>query len=81
MLDFTAADNDEDSPLLSKPVGLCAQCNKEGSEVSLSTGELIVIDTFRKRQESRMVQQSVQHLKRVRCLSLSDVFNRGSCSV
>ena len=55
MLKSTAADNSEDSPSLSKPVGLCAQCNKEGSEVSLSTGELVVIDTFRKRQGSRVI--------------------------
>ena len=81
MLNLTAADNSEDLPLLSKPVSLHAQCDEEGSEASLSTGELMVIDTFRKRQKSRVVQQSVQHLKRVRCLPLSDIFNRSSCPV
>ena len=49
MLKLTAADNSEDSPLLGKPVSLYAQCNKEGSEALSSTGELMVVDTFRKR--------------------------------
>ena len=59
MLELTAADNSEDLPLLSKPVDLYAQCNKEGSEASLLTDELIVVNTFRKRQKSRVVQQFV----------------------
>ena len=45
MLKFTAADNSEDSPLLSKPVSLYVQCNKEGSEASLLTDELVMINT------------------------------------
>ena len=81
MLEPTAADNSEDLPSLSKPVGFHAQCNGEGSGASLSTGELVVINTFRKRWGSRVIQQSVQRLKRVRHLPSSDVFNRGSCPV
>ena len=49
MLKSTAADNSEDLPLLDKPVSLYAQCDEEGSEVSLLTGELVVVNTFRKR--------------------------------
>ena len=49
MLKLTAADNSEDLFLLSKPVDLHAQYNEEGSEMSLLTGKLVVIDTFRKR--------------------------------
>ena len=49
MLELTAVDNSGDPPPLSKPVSLHAQCNEEGSEVSLSTGELVVVDTSRKR--------------------------------
>ena len=49
MLDLTAADNDEDSSLLSKSVKLCVQCNEEGSGASLLTGKLVVINIFRKR--------------------------------
>ena len=45
-------DNSEDLPSLSKPVSLCAQCNEEGSEALLLTGELMVVDTSRKRQRS-----------------------------
>ena len=56
MHDLTATDNSGDLPLLSKPVDLCAQCNKEGSGALLSTGELMVVNTFRKRQGSRVVQ-------------------------
>ena len=59
MLDLTAADNSEDSSLLDKPVSLYTQCDKEGSEASSLTSELVVVDTFRKRWGSRMVQQSV----------------------
>ena len=81
MLKSTAADNSEDSSLLNKSVNLYAQCDEEGSEVLSSTDELVVINIFRKRQKSRMIQQSVQCLKRVRCLSLSNIFNRGFCSV
>ena len=56
MLNLTAADNSEDPPLLSKPVSLYAQCDEEGSEVSSSTDELMVVNTFRKRQRSRVIQ-------------------------
>ena len=41
----------------------------------------MVIDTSRKRQGSRVVQQSVWRLKRTRRLPLSDVSDRGSCPV
>ena len=75
------ADNSGDLLLLSKPVGLCVQCDEEGSGASSSTGELIVVNTSRKRQGSRVVQQSVQRLKRARCLPLSDISDRGSCPV
>ena len=81
MLDLMAVNNSEDLPLLSKPVDLCAQCDEKGSGALLSTGELIVINTFRKRWGSRVVQQSVQCLKRARHLPLSDVSDRGSCPV
>ena len=49
MLKLTAVDNNEDSPLLSKPVSLHTQCNEENSKMSLLTDKLVVIDTFRKR--------------------------------
>ena len=49
MLKSTAVDNSEDSSLLSKSVSLYTQCNKKDSEVLLLTGELVMIDTFRKR--------------------------------
>ena len=81
MLNPTAADNGGDLPPSGKPVGLHAQCNEEGSGASSSTGELVVVNTSRKRQESRVVQQSVQRSKRTRCLPSSDVFNRSSCPV
>ena len=81
MLKPTAADNGGDLPLLSKPVGLCAQCDEEGSGASLSTGELVVVNTSRKRWGSRVVQRSVQRLKRARRLPSSDVSDRGSCPV
>ena len=55
MLKFTAVDNSEDSPLLSKSVSLYTQCNEEGFKALLSTDELIVVDTFRKRQKSRVI--------------------------
>ena len=49
MLEPTATDNSEDLSSLSKPVDLYAQCNEEGSEVSSLTGELVMVNTFRKR--------------------------------
>ena len=64
MLNLTAADNSEDLSLTSKSVNLQAQCDEEKTE-SLLTDELIVINTFRKRQRNRVVNISAQHLKRV----------------
>ena len=68
MLNSTAADNDEDLSLLSKPVDLYAQCNEKGSEVLLLTGELVVVDTFRKKRSSEALSRPAQCLKRVQHL-------------
>ena len=59
---------------MSKSVNLQAQCNKKESELLL-TDELVMINTFRKRQRNRVVRKLSQCLKRVWCLSLSDIFN------
>ena len=64
MLNLIAADNSEDLSLISKSVDLQAQCNEEKTESSL-TDELIVINTFKKRQRNRVMNISAQHLKRV----------------
>ena len=78
MLDLTAADNGGDSPSLGKPVSLHAQCDKEGSGASSSTGELVVINTFRKRRSSKALSRPAQHLKRAQCLPQGNTSDAGS---
>ena len=73
--------NSEDSSSMSKFINLQAQYDKKRSE-SLSTDELMMIDTFRKRWENRVVRKLSQCLKKAQHLSLSDIFNAENlCSV
>ena len=54
MLDLMTADNSEDLSLTGKSVNLQAQCDKEKAGSSL-TDELMMINTFRKRQRNRVM--------------------------
>ena len=66
---------------MSKSVNLQAQCNEERAE-SLLINELMMINIFRKRQRNEVINISAQCLKRVWCLSQSNVFNAENiCSV
>ena len=81
MLKLTAVNNSEDLSLTDKSVNLQAQCDEKRFESSL-TDELVMIDTFRKRQENRVMRKPDQHLKKTQCLSSDDVFNTENlCSV
>ena len=66
--------NDEDSSLTDKSVDLQTQCDEKKSESSL-TNKLVMINTFRKRQENRVMRKLSQHLKKTQHLSSDDVFN------
>ena len=66
--------NSEDSSLTDKFVNLWAQCDKKRSELS-STDELVMINTFRKRWENRVMRKSDQCLKKIWHLSSDDIFN------
>ena len=59
----TAAGNGGDLSLPGKPVGLQAQCNKEGSG-SESVDELVVVTTSRKRKGNGVGNLPVQRSKR-----------------
>ena len=73
--------NSEDLSSMSKSVDLWAQCDEEKAELSL-TDELMMINTFRKRQRNRVMNISAQHLKRVWCLPQDNVFNaENTCPV
>ena len=73
--------NDEDSSLTDKSVDLQTQCDEKKSESSL-TNKLVMINTFRKRQENRVMRKLSQHLKKTQHLSSDDVFNAENlCSV
>ena len=72
--------NGGNPPPPNKPVGLRAQCNKEGTG-SESTGEFVVVNTTaRKRKGDGVGKEPVQRLKRARRLPLDDTSDRGdSC--
>ena len=81
MLNLMTAENDEDLSLIDKSINLWTQCNKERAESSL-IDELMMINTFRKRWENRVINILTQCSKRVWCLPQSDVFNTENiCSV
>ncbi|KAA6415523.1 MAG: hypothetical protein FRX48_00238 [Lasallia pustulata] len=73
-----AAGNGGNPPPPGKPVGLRAQCNKEGAG-SESMGEFVVVaTTTRKKKGNGVGKEPVRRSKRTRHLPLDDASNRGN---
>ena len=75
-----AAGNGGNPPLPGKPVGLQAQCDKEGSGLELTGEFVVVVTTTRKRKGNGVGKKPVRRSKRARRLPLDDASDGGdSC--